>query len=441
MTSSRPRIVRTTALLVVFVLLGFAGGSRHHLVDLTEEEALTLTAVTRRVLAGVDTEVEVTAFLRRDEPGRVEAASLLERYREENRHVRWEVLDPDTAPGELARLGVDPVFGGVAVRAGDRIERAPAATEQDLTAALARLTRERIVEVCISTGHGEPDLVAAAALLEQDGEVVRIVDLLADPEIPGSCNALVIAGPTSPLAPAAVYSVAAWTEDDGALLVLADPVASSAAAAPLDEVLAPAGLGVRRGVVFEGDPAGVVEGDVLSPIVRTYSSGHPVVRRLAPTYFPGVQEVVVDDGSPPADRTVSRLADTSSASYLETAPAGASFDPATDVPGPITVVAASERSVNDGERIRRTRVIAVGDVDFATDRFVGQAGNADLLVRSIAWLTLDDDLLALSANLPSDRPLALTDDRITYARLLLAGVVPALFLLAGAIVWALRRSR
>jgi ABC-type uncharacterized transport system involved in gliding motility auxiliary subunit len=139
--------------------------------------------------------------------------------------------------------------------------------------------------------------------------------------------------------------------------------------------------------------------------------------------------------------TVSRLADTSPLSYLETEPIAATFDDGEDLPGPITVAAAADRSRNDGTEIRRSRVLVVGDVDFATDPFLGEAANGALIVRAVEWLTLGEDLAAISPNLPADRPLRLTDARVTYARLVLAGLVPLVFLLAGAMVWAARRNR
>ena len=432
------RLLRTAVALLLLAVLGVVSSRTSRVVDLTQERSVTLTAQTQRVLAQLDADVQITAFLRRDEPGRVEAAALLDRYAKAGQRVGWDVLDPDEAPGLRARLGVDPVFGGVAVRSGEQVEVVATVTEQDVTAALARLARGRNEEVCVTTGHGEAQLRAASALLEREGYRVRVLDLLVRPQVPRSCTAVAVPGPTEPLG-AALGALAAWLEDDGRLLVLTDPLAD----VDVSPLVSPYGLRVQRGIVFEGDPEGVVGGDATSPVVRTYRSGHPVVRRLAPTYFPAVQGIEVQEAV--QDRvpglTLSRLADTSPDSYLETAPVRARFDPGVDVAGPVTVAAAAERTRNDGRRIGRTRVIVVGDVDFATDRFLGQAANATLLTRAVAWLTLDEELLALSPNLPAQRPLSLTDGRLTYARALTAGVVPALFLLLGGMVWAARRSR
>lgn len=80
-------------------------------------------------------------------------------------------------------------------------------------------------------------------------------------------------------------------------------------------------------------------------------------------------------------------------------------------------------------------------MDWATNAYVGQAGNATLFVQAMDWLTLAEDLVSVSPNLPRLRALELTEGRARYARLLSAGVIPGLFLLTGALVWALRRGR
>jgi hypothetical protein len=354
------------------------------------------------------------------------------------------VLDPDEAPGEVRRLGIDPVSGGIAVSHRGTVERATTATEQDVTAAMARLLRGHAATVCYATGHGEPAVddqlpegfSEAANLLRDNGYTIRVVDLLAQPAVPSGCQALFLVSPTAPLGPAEP-AVSSWLAADGKLLLLADPVSS----VDLGPVLKPYGLGIMRGIVYEGEPEAALPGDPTSPIVRRYSSASPIVRRLPPTYFPGAEEVTVDDPRGRGGLTVSRLADTSEISYLETEPLASQFDPGRDRRGPITVAGAADLSRVEGSTVKRTRVAVVGDADFASNAFVNQAGNAKLLVQAVDWLTLEEDLIALSTNLPSDRPLRLTRARERYALLLSAGVVPGFFLLAGGFVWALRRAR
>ena len=430
---TRRLLVRAALLLLLVVAVVVADGNRR-LLDLTEERSLTLSSITRDVVGATDGRVEITAFLRRDEPGRVEAIALLDRYRRLDADVRTEVVDPADAPGELTRLGVDPALGNVAVRVGDRVEIGAAVTEQDVTSAIARAVRDDAVGVCVAEGHGETAI--ATDVLTTGGFEVRAIDLLADPQVPDDCGVVVLASPTEPLGDA-LRSLRDWVDADRSLLVLADPVSG----VDLNPLLRPFGLGVRRGVVLEGDPQSVIGGDQASPVIRRYSSFNPVVRRLPPIYLPGVQEVLVDDEAERDGLTVSRLADTSEASYLETEPLEPRFDAGADSEGPVTVAGAADRSRLESEEILRSRVVVVGDVDFATPGFVGAAANARFLLQAVGWLAQDEAVIPLSANLPSDRPLRLTDARVTYARVLGVGIVPALLLVGGGLVWAARRRR
>lgn len=439
----RPIAIALAALaLAVVVDLGAARTSR--VFDLTAERSASLTDQSVELVAGVEDVTTITAFLRPDDPERAPAAALLLRYQRLNPRIRFRLLDPEAAVGEQRRLGIDPGLGGVAVARGDAVEVVPTITEQDITGALARLARGRKATVCFASGHGEaavaddgPDgLSQAAELLAGNGYTIRTIDLLASPEVPADCTGVVVANPLAPLGDA-TRVLADWLEADGRLLLLSDPISD----VDLSDIARGHGLSTRRGIVLEGDPAAARPDDPTSPIVRSYSSSHPVVRRLPPTFFPGLQQVV-DGASVPEDGlVVSRLAETSPLSYLETEPLTSAFDPATDTGGPIAVAAAAERSRVEAGAVRRSRVVVVGDVDFAANAVVGQAANSTFLVRLLDWLTLDDQLVVLSANLPKDRSIVLTAERIAYARFVSLALLPGLFLLAGAAVWVARRGR
>jgi hypothetical protein len=104
-------------------------------------------------------------------------------------------------------------------------------------------------------------------------------------------------------------------------------------------------------------------------------------------------------------------------------------------------VSEVEEAQTERARIERTRVLAWGDVDFATNAFLNDGSNAALFVQAIDWLTQPEDLVTAVPNFPAVRELELTQARSRYILFLMAIVVPALFLIAGGIVWALRRSR
>lgn len=438
------------ALTVVVVLVALSAlvtlaENTRRTYDLTADRSLSLSEQTEQVVDAVRSDVQVTAFVRRDDPGRAEISALLGRYKRLNRRIDVRLLDPEDAPGEASRLGVEPVLGGLVVTRGETIERSTIVSEQDVTSALARIVRGNRATVCFLAGHGEADptsmtsdgLTSAATVLTTNGYTVDQLDVLTNPEIPARCTGIVLAAPRNDLAPETSAAIAAYLEQGGRALVLSDPTS----AVDLTPVVAPYGLGFLKGFVLEGDDSLRMPGDPFTMVVLRYASTSPVTRRLGPTLFPGAEMVTVDEDSPISGLAATSVLRSSDLAYLETEPAAAAFDPAKDRAGPVVIGGGADLSGNFGGTVRRTRVVAIGDVDWATNAYVNEAGNSTLFVRALDWLTLDEDLVSVSPNVPRLRVLELTESRARYARLLTAGIVPALFLLCGAMVWAVRRGR
>lgn len=434
--------------VVVAVNVGIAQLARSW--DVTAEGSASLSEETHRVLDEVDRRIDIVAFFPRDAIGRVEASTLLSRYRKANRRITFRVLDPNLAPGEAQRFGMQGV-GSAAVRlVGDseRIEIAQYTIEIDVTSAIARLVREVNATVCFTTGHGEREhddrsatgISQAAAVLARNGYRIGAVDLLATPRIPRRCQAMVVAAAASSLGDEAAAALRDYLDASGKAFVLADPDAD----ADLTPVLRAWGIRFRRGVLFERDEDAHLPDDPTAPIVTRYAGGSPPVRGLGPTFYPRAMAVQARDTGDPG-LTATEVAVASEGSYLDRRNLE-SFDPDVDIEGPVAVGVAADRSEvrrpgTAGASIRRTRILAWSDVDFVTNAYIAEAANARLWIQGIDWLTQPEDLVAAVPNFPKVRELNLTEARSRYLLGLTAGVIPALFLIAGAFVWVVRRGR
>jgi hypothetical protein len=447
-----PRRVLASALaLIAAVFVVYALVARTGVAwDLTSEGSATLSDETRRVLDGLDRRVRITAFFPHDAVGRVEAATLLSRYRKANRRVTFHVVDPRTYPGEAERLGVMGV-GSAAVEDvtdPDNIETAQYTIEIDVTSAIARLVRGEQGRVCFTSGHGEPkiegneqeSLSRAASLLRGNGYETRSVDLLVADHVPTRCASVVVAAPTNDLSKRARRILSDYLEDNGKALLLADPSSD----ADLTPVSKPWGIRFVRGTILEGDEGAHLPGDVTAPIVTRFSGGSPVVRGLGPVLMPRAMGVEFTDAKDPG-LSAGPIAMTSPLGYLDTDDPS-DFDPDVDVEGPVALGGSADASEvaeagTPAARIKRTRVLAWGDVSFATDAFITDGSNARLWVQGIDWLTQPEDLVTAVPNFPKLRELDLTAARNRYILFLTAGVVPGLFVIVGALVWVIRRGR
>jgi ABC-type uncharacterized transport system involved in gliding motility auxiliary subunit len=99
---------------------------------------------------------------------------------------------------------------------------------------------------------------------------------------------------------------------------------------------------------------------------------------------------------------------------------------------------------------KESRLIVVGDVDFATTQMLQNTGdqrNLDFLVKAADWLSNDDDIIAIR-NRPAEAgrldKIANPDKRFmqaAWARIIGIGLVPFVVLLAAIIVIAARKQR
>lgn len=240
----RDGMLRTVAILAC--LVAWAGIARRHLprADWTSSRIYTVSDEATRYLAALDRDVRVDVLvpsvLAADQPNplRRELDEVLRRMAARTDRLVVRFVDPDRdreeAEARIAAFGLSPadlVEGVVLVESGEpgrrrRVHlRAPDlvtyATGPDvavsgprvvafdgegaLVRAFARVTRTRDPEVCITQGHGEPDVTSLAPydglahfedLLRDEGYGVRTVVSGGDAE---GCDALVVAGPKGPL--------------------------------------------------------------------------------------------------------------------------------------------------------------------------------------------------------------------------------------------------
>jgi ABC-type uncharacterized transport system involved in gliding motility auxiliary subunit len=450
MSAPRRALGSLAALILVVVAVNVFAGRQNRSLDLTAEQSATLSDTTRNVLHHVNRRIEITAFFPRDAVGRVEAATLLARYHKLNRRIAFRIVDPALAPGEAQRLGVSEA-GSAAVQelgGSHKVETAQYTIEIDVTSAIARILRNVSGTVCFSTGHGErtPDnedqagLSQAGNALLANGYKIDEVDLLAHSSVPMSCDALVIAAPTTKLDPRAVGAIRSYLTGAGKVFAIGDPHSG----VDLTPLVSAWGIAFDIGSVVEADPNSHLPDDFTAPIVRRYAASSPPVRGLGPAFFPGVEGVEAKDTGNPG-LTTATVALTSPLSYLSRGDIN-KFDPKIDRRGPISVGATADYSEvskpgTKAAKILRTRVIAWGDVDFATNAYFGEASNAKLFIQAIDWLTQPEELVTAVPNFPKVRELKLTQARSRYILLLMAGIIPGLFVIAGAMVWVVRRGR
>jgi len=421
--------------------------------DLTPTRSLSLSPVTRKIVAQVTEPLRVTVFFRRQT--REQYAGLLERFRVINPRVEFELYDLDRFRDRARGLGVTQ-YGHAAIEYAGRRVVTPAWPEEQLAGGILRAMRGKSRRLLFTSGHGErtpggdqEGYGRLASALETENWAPGGHSLF-DGRLPAETDLLVVAGPKHDFLPEELDEVARYLKTGGGVLMFLDPV-------PLPNLSGfLASMGIRLGDDLVVDRERPVLGtDGLAAVVELFKRGNPVSDSSANpiesgVVLPSARTVDVAGQVPGVDaESIARTGPTAWAmAGADRARRGDEPSEAKhDVPGSASVVVMAEVGTGgDGSGHRRGRLIVVGDADFASDAYLDLLGNRDLALNAVAWAGGEESLTgARNKNVPEVirplSPLVLTERQARAV--FLAGVViePGIVLLAGTTLVGLRRRR
>ena len=430
------------------VLLQVLAERTNHRVDLTPTRALSLSPVTKNVLAQVAEPLHVTVYHRRGE--REVFAGLLERVRTENPRVTYEVLDLDRYPERARGDGVTQ-YGRALVEYQGRRVVVPAQPEEQLAGGILQAVRGRRRRAVLTTGHGErvpggdPQGISRfLAGLDEQGMTVDAVNLL-DAPLPAETDLVIVAGPKRDFLPEELAALAGHLKGGGGMLLLLDP----GTLPTMQAFLATMGIALGDDFVVDHERR-VLATDGLAAVVEEFRRGNPISEPAqnpieSGVVLPSARTVDVAREVPGiAAESIARTADSAWA-MADAGRARRGEEPskaARDVPGPLSVIVLAE--VGGGEDARRGRLVVVGDSDFASDAYLDVLGNRDVALNAVAWAAGEEELAGeRPKNVPEVQrplsPLVLTEQGARRLLAVAAGVVPGLVLLTGVLVTTVRR--
>ena len=467
--------------LAIIVALNYVLARQNTRWDLTAAQQYSLSDQTQRVLEGLESPIRILVFAR--EPEFPRYRDRLDEYAYLSSQVTVDYVDVDRQP-LLARQYEVQSYGTVVFDYEGRVERVVSDAEQDLTNGLITVIEGKQQTVYFLQGHGEKDHTGSdrdgystiTDALGLDNFGVESLLLAQQRAVPEDATVLIVAGPQTDLLPGEVDALRVYLDRGGKLLVLIDPPSDSAAPEPegLLGLLREWGIEPGTDVVVDASGMGQLLGaDASVPVVADYPF-HPITDRFnLLTAYPLARSVLGATESP-TGRVAQSFLETSAQSWAE-----ADIDElatgqvelneeAGDRPGPVTIgmaVSAPAPSVEpavtgtdadggepdaeddetdtegDGADATppETRLVVIGDSDFATNGVVGIQGNRDMFLNTVNWLAQQENLISIRAREPEDRRLTLTADqqrRLYWLSLLL---VPGFVLGTGVYTWWRRR--
>ena len=459
--------------LGILVLVNWLGARHYRRWDWTGSGLYTLSEKSRQVVEGLKAPVTVTVFMTEGSPLYAETQELLKRYAAASPRLTVETLNPERNPARaqafLRELG--DVRLSVVFRSGDKKKVVPVDAlaeydfaraqlggepalkafkgEQEFTAALLTVTQEKSPKVVFTTGHGERPLAGrlregyerVSDLLKQDNCTVEEWDSLADQKVPEGTDLVVVAGPRAAFTFPETDALKAWLSAGGRALLLLDPEFAPGPGNRLVDlglgaVLEPYGLKLGEDIVV--DPRNALPLMGPETVVARSSRAHPVTKLLEglPVVFPVVRSVSVAEKAP--DGVAAQV-------LLETSPEGwgetdlAALETKVekderDVAGPVPLAAAAEAGSG-----RKTRLVVVGDADFASTGGIANAANLYLVTSAANWLLERESLISIPPKSTEQVSVTLSRSDVGRISLLVLLLLPAAAIALGIGVWLKRR--
>jgi ABC-type uncharacterized transport system involved in gliding motility auxiliary subunit len=260
------------------------------------------------------------------------------------------------------------------------------------------------------------------------------------------CSVLIVPGPKTRLLDEEIASVSEYLNNGGNALFMLDPFVETG----LEPVLRRYGIILDNNIVL--DPLSHFWADASSPAVTQYNP-HEVTRSLPLTFYPGVRSLSPTPTRVPGT-SVWPLVNTTKESFGETDPGRVSFNEKEDQIGPLTLMAASilrseriagdvlitarESGNNDAPEAppkAESRIIAVGDSDFATNSFFHILGNGNVFLNAVNYLTEQENLIGIEPRTYDQPRVNLTNRQMKGTFLLSVVLIPALLAIIGCAVW------
>lgn len=503
--STTNAIISTVALLLILGLVNFLGLRYSFKIDLTENQLYTLSPQSQQLVKNLSQPMTVYVFDSPSNDFDRKLLKDYARKNDlfQYQFVDPQVSINLAQKFNVTRLGDVYLESGDRKQLVQTVSPQSRLSEVKLTNAIAKIQQTQQPTIYILQGHGEPSIEAgqnsisqAVTTLTDKGYMVYPLTLATSPLIPPDADVLIINNPEKELLQGEINVIEKYLEDGGNLLVMYNAQTN----VNLDRILSKWGVKFDNRLVVDASGAGEVFGLGPSITLVVEYGEHPITQDFNKgiTLFPWARAIITDSIE---NITTTPLLITNSQSWGESNPEGENveLDTTVDLPGPLNIgVALAKKNPlrdalqpqkdtlnkendklepnndlpvlepqkeNQGSDLpsppimktpqettldidiakknqpSETRMVVIGNGNFATDGWFQQQLNGDFFVNTLAWLgNQDDRTLSISPKEVTNRRINLSGFQASLITWLAIIIIPALGFTVSIVTWW-QRSR
>ena len=443
-------------------------------LDFTEEQLYTLTDESKDRVKDIDKDVNIYFIGYTDDDSTVD---LAKQYGKANEKINVEAVeDVNDRPDLTQKYGIESGTQGIIVECGERSKVLTSSdlvtydtstyetisiAEEKLTSSILSVTTDEVPTVYFLEGYSDFSLAQGMYMLNvylgNEVNETKSLDILSTGKVPDDCDTLIITTPSKDFDDVATNSILDYINKGGNILWLNAAIAEEQDFPNVNKILETYGIKpFEVGIIRETDTSKMVSEspDLIMPEIQ-YSTITEDLYNTTGVIFVNATKINVDtDKLDELNVEENDLLLASEGSYFRTNfnnqqnAAADDEEKGTFVVGAEMVKTIQEADEEAGTEEITSKLVIYGENYFASDYQLSQnsqygaiqlAYNKDLVLNSIAYLVdREEDITARKDT--GTVTYTATEQQDTIIRAIIF-TVPALIIIAGIIVWQVRRRK
>lgn len=443
-------------------------------IDLSQDKLYTLTDESQEKVKNIQKDVNIY-FVEYEEGD--SNFDLAKQYTNANEKIKVEIVNASSRPDLASKYGLETGNQGIIVECGDKYKVLTSSdlvtydtstyetisiAEQKLTSAIKSVTSDVIPKVYFLEGYSEFSLSSNMQYLNiylaNEVNEIKTLDLLSSGKVPDDCDTLVITTPSKDFDEIATNAIINYINSGKNILWLNAALTKQTDMPNVAKILAMYGVKpFEKGVIRETDSSKMISGsaDLIKPEIE-YSTITKDIYNTTGLIFLNATKINLVDETALEELKVSKteLLHASDASYFRT-----DFTIQTnsiadnEEKGKFLIGAELSKTISSaneetGEKEKMSKLVIYGENYFITDYqmnssystgIIQLAYNKDLVLNSMSYLVNRQEDITARKNTGTVTYTATEQQDIIIRVVIFA--VPILIIIAGIIVWIIRRRK
>ena len=438
-------------------------------IDLTKDKIFTLSETSKTIIHNINQDVEI--ILVKMDTYSQSVVDFAYKYKKENDKIKiTEVSNVTKYPELTAEYNLTENTYEIIVRSGKEEKIISTSdlytydystgeekdlTEEAITNALLSVTTENKPKLYFVSGHNdnlEYYLTDFKKKLEDEANTVESLDLLTTAKVPDDCSALVITTLNDDLKTVERDAILKYIKAGGKIILFTDANVAKTNMPNFQKLLDEYGVSISEGIMIEQDTSKMLSGSP-SAIIVTVNEGSSVTDKInmsmnACFINSGKINLADDEKMEKLGVTSEILATTSDkAFYRSDLSISTTSKVSGDEEGKAVVGALLTKKIDDD---KTSKLIVYSNNVFITNMQVAinsqyyiyayeLYNNQDLALNSISYLTGREDTILIRKDTEVSTYTVTEKQQIIILTIIFA--VPVLIVIAGIIIWQVRRRR